>query len=196
MMLCQTGLLSQSITIRTGRVTIRSVAFLLPRNGGMDSEDTQVLNVGAGVAGLSLSLLLCQQGIRPVLIERRRDISWYPRARNSTFARRKCCVASDSTTKFTRPWDMSRAFSRASPSRHVKSGKSSIPRPSWIRARSARNPSSGIADQTRLEPILIDCGRQRQSNRNAAPRRRTFSPARIKRSPIGWRAETDCRRYS
>jgi 2-polyprenyl-6-methoxyphenol hydroxylase-like FAD-dependent oxidoreductase len=51
----------------------------------MDSEETQVLIVGAGVAGLSLSLLLCQQGIRPLVIERRRDISWYPRARHLNF---------------------------------------------------------------------------------------------------------------
>jgi 2-polyprenyl-6-methoxyphenol hydroxylase-like FAD-dependent oxidoreductase len=39
-----------------------------------------VLIVGAGGAGLSLSLLLRQQGIASVLVERRPDVSWFPRA--------------------------------------------------------------------------------------------------------------------
>ena len=42
-------------------------------------------SVGAGAAGLSLSLLLLQQGVRPLLVERRADVSWYPRARNLNF---------------------------------------------------------------------------------------------------------------
>jgi putative polyketide hydroxylase len=46
---------------------------------------TPVLIVGAGGAGLSLSLLLHQQGIASVLIERRSEVSWYPRARNLNF---------------------------------------------------------------------------------------------------------------
>jgi 2-polyprenyl-6-methoxyphenol hydroxylase-like FAD-dependent oxidoreductase len=50
----------------------------------MAQERVPVLIVGAGEAGLSLSLLL-QQAIRPVLIERRPDVSWYPRARNLNF---------------------------------------------------------------------------------------------------------------
>jgi putative polyketide hydroxylase len=51
-----------------------------------DQEDRiPVLIVGAGGAGLSLSLLLHQQGIASVLVERRRDVSWYPRARNLNF---------------------------------------------------------------------------------------------------------------
>jgi 2-polyprenyl-6-methoxyphenol hydroxylase-like FAD-dependent oxidoreductase len=41
--------------------------------------------VGAGGAGLSLSLLLHQHGIASVLVERRSDVSWYPRARNLNF---------------------------------------------------------------------------------------------------------------
>src|SRR6266508_289349 len=51
----------------------------------MDPEQVPVLIVGAGVGGLSLSLLLLQQGIHPLLIERRADVSWYPRARNLNF---------------------------------------------------------------------------------------------------------------
>src|SRR5581483_3808668 len=48
-------------------------------------EHMPVLIVGAGGAGLSLSLLLHQQGISSVLIERRTDTSWYPRARSLNF---------------------------------------------------------------------------------------------------------------
>jgi 2-polyprenyl-6-methoxyphenol hydroxylase-like FAD-dependent oxidoreductase len=51
----------------------------------MTQERTPVLIVGAGGAGLSLSLLLHQQGIASVLVERRPDASWVPRARNLTF---------------------------------------------------------------------------------------------------------------
>jgi putative polyketide hydroxylase len=51
-----------------------------------DREDrVPVLIVGAGGAGLSLSLLLRQQEIASLLIERRPDVSWYPRARNLNF---------------------------------------------------------------------------------------------------------------
>jgi putative polyketide hydroxylase len=48
-------------------------------------ERVPVLIVGAGGAGLSLSLLLRQQGIHSMLVERRSDVSWYPRARNLNF---------------------------------------------------------------------------------------------------------------
>src|SRR5581483_3851949 len=55
------------------------------RNLIMAQEHTPVLIVGAGGAGLSLSLLLHQQGIASVLVERRTDVSWVPRARNLNF---------------------------------------------------------------------------------------------------------------
>lgn len=51
----------------------------------MNHERVQVLIAGAGGAGLSLSLLLLQQGVRPLLVERRDGISVYPRARNLNF---------------------------------------------------------------------------------------------------------------
>lgn len=49
----------------------------------MTQEHVPVVIVGAGAAGLTL--LLCQQGISSVLLERRPDVSWYPRARNLNF---------------------------------------------------------------------------------------------------------------
>jgi putative polyketide hydroxylase len=51
----------------------------------MAQEHIPVLIVGAGGAGLSLSLLLRQQGIASTLVERRTDLSWVPRARNLNF---------------------------------------------------------------------------------------------------------------
>jgi putative polyketide hydroxylase len=48
-------------------------------------ERIPVLIVGAGGAGLSIALLLRQQGIDSLLIERRPDVSWYPRARTLNF---------------------------------------------------------------------------------------------------------------
>lgn len=51
----------------------------------MAQEHAPVLIVGAGGAGLSMALLLRQQGIASLLIERRADISWVPRARNLNF---------------------------------------------------------------------------------------------------------------
>ena len=51
----------------------------------MAQEHIPVLIVGAGGAGLTLSLLLHQQGIASVLVERRPDVSWVPRARNLNF---------------------------------------------------------------------------------------------------------------
>jgi 2-polyprenyl-6-methoxyphenol hydroxylase-like FAD-dependent oxidoreductase len=44
----------------------------------MTHEHTPVLIVGAG--GTGLSLLLHQQGIVSVLVERRPEVSWVPRA--------------------------------------------------------------------------------------------------------------------
>src|SRR2546428_11069931 len=55
------------------------------RSPMMAQEHVPVLIVGAGGAGLSMSLLLRQQGIASTLIEQRSDISWVPRARNLNF---------------------------------------------------------------------------------------------------------------
>lgn len=51
----------------------------------MAQEHVPVVIVGAGGTGLSLSLLLQQQGVPSLVVERRAEISWFPRARNLNF---------------------------------------------------------------------------------------------------------------
>jgi 2-polyprenyl-6-methoxyphenol hydroxylase-like FAD-dependent oxidoreductase len=51
----------------------------------MCGRDCQVLIVGAGVGGLAASTLLAHQGVHSLLIEKRREIFVYPKARNLTF---------------------------------------------------------------------------------------------------------------
>src|SRR5689334_6744207 len=51
----------------------------------MIPQQLPVLIVGAGGGGLASSLLLSQQGIQALVIDRRADISWFPRARNINF---------------------------------------------------------------------------------------------------------------
>jgi putative polyketide hydroxylase len=71
-------------------VTVARICALWPagRRGygrGVTPAPVPVAIVGAGGAGLALSLLLHQQGIASVVVERRTDISWVPRARNLNF---------------------------------------------------------------------------------------------------------------
>ena len=51
----------------------------------MSGRSCSVLIVGAGVGGLAASALLAQHGVSSLLVERRREIFVYPKARNLTF---------------------------------------------------------------------------------------------------------------
>jgi putative polyketide hydroxylase len=51
----------------------------------MTAEQLPTLIVGAGGAGLAAALLLLQQDLPAVVVERRDGISWIPRARNINF---------------------------------------------------------------------------------------------------------------
>src|ERR1700743_1250618 len=44
-----------------------------------------VLIVGAGAAGLATSALLAKHGVRSLLVEKRREVFLYPKARNLSF---------------------------------------------------------------------------------------------------------------
>ena len=51
----------------------------------MSGHSGSVLIVGAGVGGLAASTLLAQHGVSSLLVEKRREIFVYPKARNLTF---------------------------------------------------------------------------------------------------------------
>ncbi|MDH6283107.1 FAD-dependent monooxygenase [Prescottella agglutinans] len=51
----------------------------------MDAEHVPVLIVGAGAGGLATSALLVKHGVRSLLVEKRREIFIYPKARNLSF---------------------------------------------------------------------------------------------------------------
>jgi 2-polyprenyl-6-methoxyphenol hydroxylase-like FAD-dependent oxidoreductase len=50
-----------------------------------ESRDPAVLIVGAGAGGLATSALLAKHGVRPLLVEKRREVFIYPKARNLSF---------------------------------------------------------------------------------------------------------------
>jgi 2-polyprenyl-6-methoxyphenol hydroxylase-like FAD-dependent oxidoreductase len=127
----------------------------------MDSEDTQVLIVGAGVAGLCLALLLCQQGIRPVVVERRKDISWYARARNLNFRTMEVLRGlglHDEVHAAGEP--VSRMFARE----YLASREErEITDPASLVDASALSPEPFLwyCPQSRLEPILVAAAHSR-----------------------------------
>lgn len=49
------------------------------------SDDVPVLIVGAGAGGLSTSALLAKHGVRSLIVEKRREVFIYPKARNLSF---------------------------------------------------------------------------------------------------------------
>lgn len=51
----------------------------------MDGRRIPVLIVGAGVGGLATSALLAKHGIPSLLVEKRREVFIYPKARNLSF---------------------------------------------------------------------------------------------------------------
>jgi putative polyketide hydroxylase len=127
----------------------------------MDPEQVPVLIVGAGVGGLSLSLLLLQQGIHPLLIERRADVSWYPRARNLNFRTlevfRGLGLSDDIHAAGAQ---VSRIFAR----QHLASReqKELLDTASLLDTRAlSPEPFMWYCPQSRLEPILLKAARQR-----------------------------------
>ena len=51
----------------------------------MNVKNVPVLIVGAGAGGLTTSALLAKHGIRSLLVEKRREVFRYPKARNLSF---------------------------------------------------------------------------------------------------------------
>jgi 2-polyprenyl-6-methoxyphenol hydroxylase-like FAD-dependent oxidoreductase len=50
-----------------------------------EAKRVSVLIVGAGVAGLATSALLAKEGVSSLLVEKRREVFIYPKARNLSF---------------------------------------------------------------------------------------------------------------
>ena len=126
----------------------------------MIDERKPVLIVGAGGAGLSLALLLLQQGIRPVLVEQRAQVSWYPRARNLNFRSmeifRALGLADEIRTAGAR---VSRIVGRqqlASPE------EKELLNPASLLDTTAFSPEpyQWYCPQSRLEPILVAAARR------------------------------------
>src|ERR1700740_2564146 len=51
----------------------------------MDDTRVPVVIVGAGAAGMATSALLARYGVRSLLVEKRREVFIYPKARNLSF---------------------------------------------------------------------------------------------------------------
>jgi putative polyketide hydroxylase len=127
----------------------------------MNSENIPVLIVGSGGAGLSLSLLLLQQGIQPMLVERRAEVSWYPRARNLNFRTmeifRGLGLIDEIRAAGSR---VSRIFAR----QHIASSEEKqVMDPATLLDTKAFSPEPFLwyCPQSRFEPILLAAARER-----------------------------------
>ena len=128
-------------------------------------ERVPVLIVGAGGAGLSLSLLLRQQGIDSVLVERRPDVSWYPRARNLNFRTlevfRGLGLEAQVLAAGSHVSRMFRKDTLASPERAefpaVDQAVRFVDHPELL----TPEPVMWYCPQSRLEPLLLAAARQR-----------------------------------
>jgi putative polyketide hydroxylase len=124
-------------------------------------EHVPVLIVGAGGAGLSLSLLLQQQGIHSMLVERRSDVSWYPRARNLNFRTLEVFRGLGLTAEIQAT---GRPVSRVIARRRISStNQKEMLDPSSLLDATALSPEPVFRylPQSRSEPMLLAAGRAR-----------------------------------
>jgi putative polyketide hydroxylase len=128
-------------------------------------ERVPVLIVGAGGAGLSLSLLLRQQGIASVLVEQRSDVSWYPRARNLNFRsleifrglglEKQIIAAGSRVSRMFAKKTLTSSEQQEFPA--VDEATRIVPHPELV----TPEPPSWYCPQSRLEPILVAAANQR-----------------------------------
>jgi putative polyketide hydroxylase len=128
-------------------------------------ERVPVLIVGAGGAGLSLSLLLRQQGIASVLVEQRSDVSWFPRARNLNFRTLEVfrCLGLEAQV-IAAGSHVSRMFRKetlASPEQedfpNIDEATRIVAHPEIV----TPEPPTWYCPQSRLEPLLLAAARER-----------------------------------
>jgi putative polyketide hydroxylase len=131
-------------------------------------ERVPVLIVGAGGAGLSLSLLLRQQGIASVLVEQRSTNSWYPRARNLNFRTlevfRGLGLEKEVIAAGSHVSRVFRAETLASPEREELPGIAAAIRIVDHPEMLTPEPPVWCCPQSRLEPILVAAARRRGSD--------------------------------
>lgn len=129
----------------------------------MTQEHTPVLIVGAGGAGLSLSLMLQQQGVASVLVERRPDVSWVPRARNLNFRTLEVFRGLGLEQEVRAAGDhMSRVFLKSSlassEEKEILATSSFVPE---NMEKISPEPFMEYCPQSRLEPLLLAANKQR-----------------------------------
>jgi 2-polyprenyl-6-methoxyphenol hydroxylase-like FAD-dependent oxidoreductase len=129
----------------------------------MTQEHVPVLIVGAGGAGLSISLLLQQQGVASVLVERRPNVSWVPRARNLNFRTLEVFRGLELGAQVHATANqMSRVFLKSTLASSEE--KQMLDTSSFIPADMGRlspEPFMKYCPQSRLEPLLLAANRER-----------------------------------
>ncbi len=129
----------------------------------MTQEHVPVLIVGAGGAGLSLSLMLHRQGIASVLVERRPDVSWVPRARNLNFRTlevfRGLGLEEEVRAAGARASHVFLKETLASPEQKELLDPSGLQPPDL--AEISPEPFIWYCPQSRLEPLLLVANKQR-----------------------------------
>ena len=108
----------------------------------MSGRSGSVLIVGAGVGGLAASTLLAQHGVSSLLVEKRREIFVYPKARNLTFRSLEILRRLGVGTAVDAAADhISNMVSKHSLSSAEETSGKSMPPSSRARRGSAPNPS-------------------------------------------------------
>jgi 2-polyprenyl-6-methoxyphenol hydroxylase-like FAD-dependent oxidoreductase len=119
------------------------------------TRSTSVLIVGAGVAGLSASALLAQ-GVQSMLVEKRREIFIYPKARNPTFRSleilRRLGVGDQVDAVADHIPTMTARTTLRSTTESVALGADFFPSADGI----SPEPFGKYCPQSELEPILLD----------------------------------------
>lgn len=136
----------------------------MTQNHSLTQEQTPVLIVGAGGAGLSLSLLLLQQGIRPLVIERRGSISIYPRARNLNFRTLEVLRGLGLEAEVR---EVGTRISQVISKETLASEQEQIFDPTTLMERTdafSPDPFGWHCPQSRLEPVLLSAAKQRGSD--------------------------------
>ncbi len=127
----------------------------------MTTTRVPVLIVGAGVGGLATSALLAQHGVRSLLVEKRREVFVYPKARNLSFRSSEVlrglglrdevrAVAEHVSALVVKPTLNSAAEQPALDVDAIFAGLDKV----------SPEPAAQYCPQSRLEPILLDAARR------------------------------------